>query len=452
MKKTFSSLLLFICCLHATAQQRTYSITTYTPPAGWSETKQQNSIMYSVTDKKKSWSQIGIYSAVASSGSPDTDFTESWKTLIAAFYHASDPKMKPARSADGWAIRSGSGKFTFQNSNASVTLTTFSKDKLSVSVVVTSNSNIWLDSTSRFLSGIKFKQPDAGSVTDLPPSPAVTGKFAFSETRFDDGWVSTIHDEWVEVVRNDIHVRIFYPKAGTIFPADPDPLTRAAWNVLVAPRYSSIRNFKAVSPNDFKRVYWASAELTDQQGHQRYVVLFRQGGGWIEFNAPDKNSFIKAFGPNDDQLRWDTDVSIFAGMAGMASYNKFAVAASDLYGTGTWKEHFSSNTFYSNYYTGAYEGMSTYSSSQWFNFSKGQQYTWQLVAANSYGGTATVAQGKGAGTFNSVGNWQLYFTGMEGKSKTFDVYFTAVKGGRVLWMNDAKYPGSGIFTGYEQVK
>jgi len=38
---------------------------------------------------------------------------------------------------------------------------------------------------------------------------------------------------------------------------------------------------------------------------------------------------------------------------------------------------------------------------------------------------------------------------MEGKPKTFDAYFSCIKGGRILWMNDAKYPGTG-FTGFSK--
>ena len=117
----------------------------------------------------------------------------------------------------------------------------------------------------------------------------------------------------------------------------------------------------------------------------------------------------------------------------MQNYNRFAIAASDLDNTGKWSDHFSSNTFYSNYYTGASEGMSTYSSSQEFVFGKNQSYSWELVAANSYAGTTKFAKATGKGAFKLVNQWKLQFSNMEGKTKTFDAYFSAVKNGRILF-------------------
>jgi len=41
---------------------------------------------------------------------------------------------------------------------------------------------------------------------------------------------------------------------------------------------------------------------------------------------------------------------------------------------------------------------------------------------------------------------------MEVKPKTFNTYFSFLKGGKILWMIDAKYPGSGIYNGYGKQK
>lgn len=96
--------------------------------------------------------------------------------------------------------------------------------------------------------------------------------------------------------------------------------------------------------------------------------------------------------------------------------------------------------------------MSTFTSTKWFIFKPGNKYHWELIMGNSYGGQTNIAQAKGDGTFKSLNNWQLYFSNMEGKAKTFDVYFSAIKGDRVLWMNDAQNPGSGIFSGFVKKK
>ena len=251
----------------------------------------------------------------------------------------------------------------------------------------------------------------------------------------------------MEVTKGEIKVLLHYPKEGTIFPADPDPLTRAAWNVLVAPRYSNLKNFRTTYISSFERPYMGYGTANDiTTGKERYVVLFRQGStGWIEIIAPDKNSFIQNFNLDPDGINWNSETDLINPLAKMQNYNKFAIAVSDF--EGKWSDRFSSNTYYTNIYTGNSAGISTYTSSQSFEFN-GSNYVWKLVAVNSYGGRSEFGQGTGNGTFKVLNNWQIYFSEMEGKPKTFDAYFSAVKDGRILWKNDTQYPGTGILTGF----
>lgn len=281
-----------------------------------------------------------------------------------------------------------------------------------------------------------------------------TGNFTFTVTNFDDGWTSVIKEDWVEVTKGNLLVLLHYANEN-VKPAntDPDVMCEAAWNVLVAPRYSNIANYQ-LSPGmlDYERPYYAQADLTDKAtGQRKFVALFKKGNTcWIEFIMPDKNTFIQTFGLDITQLNYYSESAVWNKMVKMNGYNKFAIASTDF--KGNWSDHFASNTYYTNVYTGLSAGMSTYSSSQSFEFSAGQQYKWRLVAANTYGGASSFAQAKGKGIFKVLNNWQIHFSEMEGKAKTYDAYFTAIRNGRILWMNDAKYPGSGIFTGFSLSK
>ncbi|HRF18620.1 MAG TPA: hypothetical protein PK977_10640, partial [Chitinophagaceae bacterium] len=89
-----------------------------------------------------------------------------------------------------------------------------------------------------------------------------------------------------------------YPKEGTIFPADPEPLTNAAWNILVAPRYSNLKNYKTAYISTYNRPYLGFGNATENaSGKDVFIVFFRQGEtGWIEFVIPDKSTFIQSFG------------------------------------------------------------------------------------------------------------------------------------------------------------
>lgn len=477
--------LLLLCSHGLSAQQITYDIASFTLPQGWTKTTENTSaIQYSRIEGTR-WAQVAVYKNTASLGTPEADFDSEWEKLAVVPYKIEAAPVKTAvENAMGeWKKISGTGKWLFNGKEVTTTVTTFTGYGACISFVVNISDPKFNQVCNDVLASVQLQQGNNGTTgnvqdnntTNETPAgstttPIQTG-FRFNSTNFDDGWVSTIQEDWVQVEKGGIKVLIHYPKEGTIFPADPDKLTTAAWNILVAPRYSNLSNFKTSYVEDYNRPYLGTGDATEtQSGQQKFVVLFRRSGGWIEIVAPDKNSFTMEFGFDASSIQWGklteytggyvltnssgnivkADPEIFNKLDKMANYNRFAVAASDLDGTGKWNAGFSSNTFYANYYTGAYAGMTTYSSSQWYEFKAGQQYHWELVAANSGMGQIQTAQAKSDGTFKSLNDWQLQFSNIEGKPKKYDAYFSAIKGGRVLWMNDAEAPGSGIFTGYSR--
>jgi hypothetical protein len=336
-----------------------------------------------------------------------------------------------------------------------VLLTTFSGNGVCISIVATTPNQRYIKNIEELMASIELKTPVEQTRNEQPGSTdnspiTISNGFTFTSTNFDDGWKSEVKEDWVEVTKGNIIVLLHYPnqniKAAN---TDLDVMCTAAWNVLVAPRYSNIQNYQ-LTPGviEYERPYFAQANLTDNAtGKTVFVALFKKATGWMEFICPDKNTFLKNFGLDISSINYASESVIWDPLKKMATYNKFAIAQSDF--AGKWVDKFASSTYYANIYTGASAGMSTYTSSQSFEFTV-SNYKWRLVAANSYGGRSEFGQAKGNGTFKVLNNWQLYFSEMEGKPKTFDAYFSAVKGGRILWMNDAKYPGSGIYTGFSK--
>lgn len=494
-------LLLFVlaAALGTTAfsqQQETLGVLTYNVPAGWTKDVRTSSVVYSITNKKtRGWCQIAIYQQTVSKGSIDADFNSEWTELVVPLGVTAPPQLSEVQEFDGWKIQNGSGSFQFNGSTSSNSLTVISGYNIRLSVLVNTNTTDYAQVAYDFLANLQLSAPSteaapvdqSGSgqqqsgtgpvqtgtgqqqtgqgITSQNTEPttstelvqvsqqAVKDNFAFNTTNFDDGWVSTVQADWVQVIKGNVKVLLHYAREGTIFPADPDPMTRAAWDILVSPRYTGLSNFKTTYINTYNRPYIGMGSATDKAtGQKVYIVFFHQTAGWQEVVTPDRNTFINTFGFDPETIRWDSEFGLLKSLDEMQYRNRFSVASADLEGTGEWNTTFANNTYWSNAYTGTYAGMSTYSSSQWFKFGSGKNYTWQLVAANSGGGVTNVAQAKGAGSFKSVNNWQLYFSSMEGKPKTYDVYFAAVKGGRILYMNDAQYPGSGIFTGFTRKK
>jgi hypothetical protein len=446
-------------------QQEAFGLLSFTIPSGWKKELKENSVVYSkVNNTTRTWVQFGVYKETASKGSVDLDFESEWAQLVQPLGVVDPAQNAGVQEFDGWKMKTGTGSFTFSGSNASTSLTVFSGYNVCLSIITNTNSGDYTQLVDGIFATLQLTQPSNTQPVNTQPenirqdtpggqllgtTAAYKDNFAFTTTNFDDGWVSAVQPDWVEVRKANIKVLLHYPKDGTIFPADPGPLTDAAWNILVAPRYSNLQHYKTTYINTYNRPYIGMGYATDNATQQNvFVVLFRQSAGWLEVIAPDKNTFMQYFQFDPEIIRWDSNTDPLKTLDNMIGRNRFAVAASDLNNTGEWNSHFSSNTFWTNIYTGNSAGMSTYSSSSWFVFGANQSYSWQLIAANSAGGMTNTAQAKGAGSFRSVNNWQLEFDNIEGKKKTYDVYFTAMKGGRVLFMNDARYPGSGVFTGY----
>jgi hypothetical protein len=271
------------------------------------------------------------------------------------------------------------------------------------------------------------------------PSQAIqnTG-FAFTTTNFDDGWTSTVQEDWVEVTKGNIKVLIHYPnKNADAYNSVLLDGLKNAWNVLVAPRYSTATNFEFKPITGWQSIEFAEADCIEKTtGKTVHVVLFKYNystgnGKYLEFITADKSSFEQEFGPyHQDTYGWDK-------MERMANYNKFAVAASDL--TGKWTNNFTGMTQYVNAHTGADAGASTHASNENFEFGTGNTYKWDLGVASGFVGNIKFQSVKSNGKFSLPDNWKIYFSDMEGKPKTCNVFFSCIKGARVLWIGDTGF-------------
>ncbi|MEK7225858.1 MAG: hypothetical protein AAB221_09265, partial [Bacteroidota bacterium] len=154
-------------------------------------------------------------------------------------------------------------------------------------------------------------------------------------------------------------------------------------------------------------------------------------GRYLEFITSNKYSFEQEFGA------YHQTTSGWEKLEKMANYNRFAVAASDL--KGKWTSNFSGLTQYVNAYTGASAGADTHASNESFEFAAGNTYKWSIGVASGFVGNIKFQSAKSNGKFSVPNNWQLYFSDMEGKPKTYNVQFTCIKGARILWIGDTGY-------------
>jgi hypothetical protein len=455
---------LFISALQLFAQQESFDITSYTAPQGWKKETKKNIVAYTITDKKKNtWCQLQVVRSTASKGGIEQDFASEWQDLIVANYPVKDtPNIYEVQEAEGWKVKGGGGKFTFDNKDAMAMLTTMSGYNRCVSIITLTNSQDYVAQIESFMASVSFTKPDttggntAGITTtktgtDVLVQTAAPSGFAFSTTNFDDGWTSVVKEDWVEVTKGNIKVLLHYPKAGTVFPADPAPMTNAAWDILVAPRYSKLKNYKTAYISTYNRPYLGMGYATENRtGKNVFVLFFHQGDGWIEFVTPDKNSFIQQYKFDPETVQWDTESELMSPLANMNVYNKFAVAEPDF--KGKWTSDFTGIQQLYNVYTGNYAGMHMNQSNEEFIFGAGNIYNWKLLVVNGMAGNAKFTEVKSSGKLTVPNNWQIHFTKIESGPKTYNAFWSCIKGARILNLLDADYPGSGLYTKYGLAK
>ena len=446
-------LLLFLLTLLATgtfAQKQTFDVTTYTSPKGWEEKQGQDAIQLLKQDATKgTYCLITLYKSTAGKASSKENFDLAWASLVKGMVTvSSEPQMQPAGTESGWETQNGYAPFEHDGGKGVALLVTATSVEKMVNVIILTNTTVYETEMSQFLESIELTKPTANTSLPAASQPTTSHTFAFSTTNFDDGWTSTVQEDWVEVTKGNIKALLHYPKERNTTSSDPDPITNDAWNTLVAVRYNNLKNYMVKYVADYDRVHLAAGNVTDRKTRKEVYVAFigSSGKGWIEFISPDKNAFVQTFGIDFEQVTWKSDKALFDPLLRLSGCNKFAVAASDL--TDKWTSDFTGiqQLYYVN--SGNYAGMSMNQSSETFQFDSDNTYQWKFLAVNGMAGNGKVSEAKSSGTFKMINNWQVYFSKIESGPKTYDAYFTCIKGGRILWMNDAVAKGSGIFTGY----
>ncbi|MCC7400913.1 MAG: hypothetical protein IT214_05470 [Chitinophagaceae bacterium] len=457
MKKVF---LFFAYCTVAIishAQKENFDMATYNVPAGWKKIRSADALQFSKEDEASgAYCLITLYKSVPGTANAKENFDMAWASLVKEMVTVSAaPEMQPPALENGWEAQSGYAPFEADgNKGLAILVTSSGFDKM-VNLMILTNTDVYEKEMTAFIESITLKkltatttqqQPKETNTTSITAvSNAKNDGYAFNTTNFDDGWKAVVKEDWVEVTKGEIKVLLHYPKEGTIFPADPEPLTNAAWNILVVPRYSSLKDYRTAYISTYNRPYLGFSNATNNEdGKGVFVVLFRQGeSGWIEFICPNKNTFIQNFMFDPYTIKWDSETDLMNSLSAMKFRNKFAIATADF--KGKWTNDFTGVQQLYHVYTGNYAGMNIHQSNQLFHFGAGNTYKWKLMVVSGMVGNTKYQQVESAGTFTVINNWQIRFSKMENKTKTYHAYWSCIKGARLLNLLDAEYPGSGMY-------
>ena len=246
---------------------------TYTVPKDWKKQTVEGAVQFSKEDDAKGiYCLITLYKAVPGTANSKENFDLAWASVVKEMVTVSSaPEMQPSATENGWEVQSGYAPFEKEGEKGIALLVTASGYDKMVNLVILTNTDAYEKDMTSFIESISLKKqtqttnkPSSASEKNTQAiSAAKKDGFAFTTTNFDDGWTSTVQEDWVEVVKNNSKVLIHYPKEGTIFPADPEPLTTAAWNILVAPRYSNLKNYMTTYISTYNRPYLGMGTASD---------------------------------------------------------------------------------------------------------------------------------------------------------------------------------------------
>ena len=467
------------------AQKETFDIITFTVPQGWDKKPSEKAIQFSKEDAAKgTYCLITLYSSLPGKANSKENFDLAWSTLIKESVTVSaDPEMQAPATEDGWEAQSGYAPFESDGSKGIVVLVTSSGFQKMVNIVILTNTDEYEKDITGFLESVSFQKSVAAQTQDVvetqqpdttnvqtntsvqiadneqqnnsntntqAPTAAIKSGFAFNTTNFDDGWNSTVQEDWVEVTKSNIKVKVLihYPNknADTYNSVLLDGL-KNAWDILIAPRYSSATNMEFKSSGSWEAIEFAEADMVEKTtGKTVYVVFFKKNfnsgaGKYIEFITTNKETFEQEFGTYENASANFGSGSGFDKMINMGTYNKFAIAASDL--TGKWTNNFSSTIQYVNANTGFDAGMDTHASATNFQIWPNNAYTWELNIASGPVGNIKFKTVKSSGKFSMNGNWQVNFSDMQGRPVTYNAHFSCIKGLRILWLDDKAYAKKG---------
>ena len=292
----------------------------------------------------------------------------------------------------------------------------------------------------------KTVNPGSGSAI-IPPTkqeskPVQTsssnGNFQFSTSNFDDGWVATIQKEWILVEKENARVYLFYA-----VPYNADNFSGTGvmdrdyyWDNYISKQFhitTKQYNDAGEFVSSLQPKYVEGIGTDPVTGSPVFVAMtlsVAPNSAQMTIAAyPDEASFRKTFPKANDKFTSD--------LTAMSRYNKFAIGANDF--VGTWQDGNTSTLQWAYETPSGYEGyagMTVAATSAEFTFNADNTYSSIHNGATGAVGAMSTYQQKYKGT-STVSNWNMVLTNRwQGQTYNFEAYYKAVKGGRLLYLND----------------
>jgi len=216
MKK--SQFLLFLSVLATTnlfSQPQSYDMMKYSAPAGWVVKDATGSRSYTIINNiNGTYGMIAIYPAIKSSGSAETDFSDTWSELVkTSFGTQTAPVAVKLKRADGYDALSGSAAGLTGGKKTVVTLVNYTGGGNTLTVIINYSDAGYRDTTNKILQIIRLEPLPATEET----STAVASTVQISKS---DGSMGSLIDRhgisgvWMGLITSNFEVEM---KCITVF-------------------------------------------------------------------------------------------------------------------------------------------------------------------------------------------------------------------------------------------
>ncbi|KIC90525.1 hypothetical protein [Flavihumibacter sp. ZG627] len=440
MKWSITFLLLFTGLVSNSQTRESFDIASYTVPKNWKKEVKTDVVNYTfVNQAVGSYLVMGVYKSIAGHGQLEKDYSNEWQELVARRYTITGkPETETGKLQDGWNFKTGAATIKLSDGRAIAVLTVFEKEGTVLSMLALMNKEDLIPEMEHFISSVKLNKPEAtrqpalSNTTTLPS----TGKYQFTTSNFDDGWVSTVMQDYVLVENNGHSVYLLYhvPYNASQFSGTGLRDAEFYWENYVTQLFSvQSKQFNDGGSMALKPPYMEGAATDKRTGKKcfigMYLLIVPNATSIVIGTAPDEQAFRKRYPKANDVFASD--------IAGMTRYNKFAVAPADV--VGTWQNGNTSTVQW--YYTSPsgyenYAGMTLASTSASFTFNYNGTYSSIHNGATGAVGNMNTFQQEYKGNY-TVSNWAISASNRYGgKTDKFDASFVAVRGGRILRLNN----------------
>lgn len=434
----FSLFLISLSFFSGAQSLKSFDIFSYSAPKNFLLKETQGKLLYTQSAAKQ-YCQLYLYPAVTGQSDVEKDFAANWDFFARnPAQGVTDPESKEKQTQDGWDMITGSARGSYSKKPFVISVTTVTRGALTYYIAAVFTSEKYIPVIREFMAGItpdtnRFVQ---GAVTTPVPQPSTvitpasnTARMSKPRTQFDDGWLGTALDNYVQLVRNGTEIRLHYIDAAL---DDTRPQTIDApeyyWSKYVTP-YFNVASPQKWAGVQYPVIYFMEGNAVNKQtGRSCYVaikIVYSGGARPIVVIAPDQQSYQQQF-PHPNDL----DAKLNA--------NRFAVTAADL--VGKWSGSGGGGVEYYNAYSGTYAGMSAVSSTDEFVFHNNGTYSSSYRGASMNNGGTQFSGQDFKGNF-SVTDWSVTATNrLGGKTTIYNAQLIAVKNGYLLYLSDQDNP------------